>query len=216
MVVFQLLLDPGAALGRPALLRGSQKETAVYFIWHQHLQDEKTLLGGKRQTKPLVQQRNSAVSTDMKECAVSISVPSALLYAFKKKTHFWVEFMIGFQIYYWPDNSYCHKPDRAVFLSFSYHSVLWMDHLFNLLQLPQHWPHPHPHHQQTLQGWLHSHWCVHQELRRTVMNREEDGCQSLQFKALTHSAEYFMMSRLLPVIIFEQQTATNTRLNFST
>lgn len=35
-----------------------------------------------------------------------------------------------------------------------------MDNLFNLLQLPQHWPHPHPHHQQALQGWLHSHRCV--------------------------------------------------------
>lgn len=39
----------------------------------------------------------------------------------------------------------------------SHYSVLWMDHLFNLLQLPQHRPHPHPHHQQAVQGWLHSH-----------------------------------------------------------
>lgn len=58
--------------------------------------------------------------------------------------------------------------------SFSHHSVLWMDYLFNLLQLTQHWPHSHPHHQQTLQGWLHSHRCVHQELCGTVMNREEE------------------------------------------
>lgn len=94
-----------------------------------------------------------------------------------------------------------NKPGHVVFLSSSYHSVLWMDHLFNLLQLPQHWPHPHPHHQQTLQGWLHSYWCVHQELCHPVMNREEERCQSFQFKALTHSFEYFMMSRLLSVII---------------
>lgn len=103
------------------------------------------------------------------------------------------------------------------FLSFSYHSVLWMDHLFNLLQLPQHWPHPHPHHQQTLQGWLHSHRCVHQELCHTVMNREGERCQSVLFKALTQSAEYFMMSRLLSVIISiesEQRAANQHQIEF--
>lgn len=81
---------------------------------------------------------------------------------------------------------YCiNKLDPVVLLSFSHHSVLWMDHLFNLLQLPQHRPHPHPHHQQTLQGWLHSHWCVRQELHHTLMNNEAERCQSFQFKALT-------------------------------
>lgn len=112
-----------------------------------------------------------------------------------------------------------NKSAHVVLLSFSHHSVLWMDHLFNLLQLPQHWPHSHPHHQQTLQRWLHSYWCVRQKLLHTVMNREEEHCLSFRFKALTQSAEYFMMSRLLSVIISvesEQQTATIARLNFST
>lgn len=114
-------------------------------------------------------------------------------------------------------NPRVNKPVRGVFMSFSYHSVLWMDHLSNLLQLPQHWPHPHSHHQQTLQRWLHSHWCVLQELCHTVMDREEDRCQSFQFKALTHSAEYFMTSWLLCDYLHRGCTAnyTHTRLNFS-
>lgn len=52
-----------------------------------------------------------------------------------------------------------HSLSVLLFLSSpsSHYSVLWMDHLLNLLQLPQHRPHPHPHHQQAVQGWLHSH-----------------------------------------------------------
>jgi len=70
----------------------------------------------------------------------------------------------------------CIIPDSLLlsvpcFLPFSHHSVLWMDHLFNLLQLPQHRPHLHPHHQPTLQGWLHSYRWVHPAPVHTAMNR---------------------------------------------
>lgn len=109
------------------------------------------------------------------------------------------------------------KPEHVVLLPFSHHSVLWMDHLFNLLQLPQHWPRAHPHHQQALQGWLHSYWWVHRELRHAVMNSEKQPCQSFQFKALTHSAEYFMMSGLRSVIISierEQQNCKQHQIEF--
>lgn len=66
-------------------------------------------------------------------------------------------------------------------------------------------------------GYIHIGVCSSGTLSHS--DSEEERCQSFQFKALTQSAEYFMMSRLLSVIIAiesEQQTATNARLNFST
>lgn len=68
---------------------------------------------------------------------------------------------------------------------FSNHSVLWMDHLFNLLQLPQHRPNPHSRHQQTLQRWLHSYRWACQDLCGMAIKREVELCQGFQFQALT-------------------------------
>lgn len=75
-------------------------------------------------------------------------------------------------------HSLCNQRLRFVSSPFSHYSVLWMDHLFNLLQLPQHRPHPHPHHQQALQRWLHSHRWVHQSLCHWVRSGEEEPRQS--------------------------------------
>lgn len=68
-----------------------------------------------------------------------------------------------------------------------------MDHLFNLLQLPQHRPNPHAGHQQTLQRWLHSYWWAYQDLCGMVIKGEVQRCQS-SASCNSFFTEYFMMS----------------------
>lgn len=102
-------------------------------------------------------------------------------------------------------------------LSFSHHSVLWMDHLFNLLQFTQHWLHSHPHRQQTLQGWLHSNRWVHQELCHTVINWEGVRWgRELNLLSVSAASHRHLIMRSDPSDYSKQQSVTNFRLNFCT